>query len=140
MPWAKRWSHATVVATECEAFLAGAHVELLLQLGQRVPSAAWLNPLAHGDADRLATLAAGRWDELPSGYFPWERVVIFLAGEVLDTAERLKCDLVDLQRSRLIPLELDLLGRPESSLVEPRQLVSMVRARLQTRPSIRRRR
>ena len=135
---AKRRSPAGDLATKCEAFLAGNYVELLDQLGQRVPSSAWLNPLAHGDADRLATLAAGRWDQLSLEYLPWERAVIFLAGDVLDTMGRLGCDLVDLQRSLLVPLELELLSRREGTPFEPRQLASMVLALLHNRPSARR--
>jgi hypothetical protein len=123
------------LVAECDAFLVGEYLELLDELDQLVPSNAWINPLAHADAERLAELARGQWDRCPLGYRPWERAVVFLAGEVLDASRRWGCEPADVQRAVLIPLELDLLRRTDGVPVESGQLVALVLVQLHGRPS-----
>jgi hypothetical protein len=43
---------------ECEAFLLGGNARSLDHTGQVIPAWAWLNALAHGSAEEIATLAS----------------------------------------------------------------------------------
>lgn len=124
------------LAEDCEAFVAGRYAEHLERLGCPVPTWAWLNGLAHGDLDRLESLAAGRLKQVGwhrSGLrlaSTWPSAVAFLAGEVLDLVRSGRADLGELQLRVLRPLEEDVWCRPERHPHRPNQLVSAVLADL----------
>jgi len=84
-----------------------------------------VNELAHADWDRLTGIADGR-DPLRRS--AWDGATRFLAAEMVSVAGHPE-GLLRLQRSCLIPLELDMLaGGPTPA--SPTQLVQVVRDRL----------
>ena len=103
------------LAAECEAFLTGTFVDLLHDRCDRAPVWTWLNDAAHGSRERLCALAASD-----------------VAGDVevvtrttISRAVLCACDdrdLVELQRTDLIPLELAIAGTE----LTPRRLVELV--------------
>jgi hypothetical protein len=56
----------------------------------------------------------------------WQNVLAYLAQEILTTAVRLDLVVEELQRSRLVPLELDLLDRSPQWAARPEQLAMVV--------------
>jgi hypothetical protein len=105
---------------ECEAFLAGEWVEYLEAHGEPVPSCCWLNHVAHaGEAELRAT--AGALERARPNSDGWSQAASFLAGELLDAAEEWSTDVSELQRSRLVPLELALFEDPASRRLNPGQ-------------------
>lgn len=107
-PRGERPLSARDVDRECEAFLTGTLVDYLAERGRPVPSWAWLAVLAHSDEERLVSLASEERVKVPADLRAWWDVVAFLAGEVLDTARGLTWPCERLQRTRLVPLELEL--------------------------------
>ena len=89
-------------------FLDGAWLEHLAERGRRVPPWAWLSALSHSDENRLTALAGDERVNVPAELREWWDAVAFLAGEILDTARGLELSPERLQRTRLIPLELEL--------------------------------
>ena len=109
----------SAVVAECAAFLTGKLAEQLETQRHPVPVWAWTNLLAHGDEALIL--------ETISRPFPhslltrnWWMARACLADMVLDMA-RWSRSLLELQESVLIPLELNLASRPETSLWRPRQ-------------------
>lgn len=75
----------------------------------RVPDWAWLNVLAHGSQDDIRALANGEppW-RISSDTSVWHEALSFLAEELISQATRQGRALAVLQRSTLVPLELEL--------------------------------
>jgi len=124
---------------ECAAFLSGHSAQWLAEENRPVPVWAWLNVLAHGGHDDITALASG---EPPSAHSRsasvWHQALAFLAQELISQATRRGCSLADLQRSTLVPLELELAGRQTSGAGEPAQLVARVLSALARHPTSRR--
>lgn len=89
---------------EVEAFLNGTYPEILERRGEPVPAWAWINPLAHGGLDDVRRLADMAEDDGPQEF------VAGLARALLDQLRERQVSLDDIQRNRLIPLELALAG------------------------------
>jgi hypothetical protein len=90
-----------------------------------VPAWARINELAHADWDHLAGVADRTESTRRSA---WDGAIRFLAAELLSAAAS-PAGLLQLQRSGLIPLELDMLtGGP--TLATPTELVQVVRHQL----------
>lgn len=129
---------------ECEAFLSGHYAQCLADENRPVPVWAWLNVLAHGSEDDLTALAASDPPARGSqGASAWRGALGFLAQELMSQATRRGCSLGDLQRSTLVPLELDFAGGrgrgSASTSGEPSKLVSSVLSALARHPTTRHR-
>jgi hypothetical protein len=100
------------IALECEDFLAGRYAELLAAVRRPLPPWAALNHAAHAGIDAIRAAAAALPDDggLPS----WEDARAVVATLVV-TAVRGGADLRELQRTVLVPLELELLADPADS-------------------------
>jgi hypothetical protein len=94
-----------------------------------------LSVLAHSDENRLAALARDDRLHVPADRRAWWDAVAFLAGEILDTARGLDRSPETVQRTRLIPLELELAARDANGSAgmprDPRGLVAVVVAALE---------
>lgn len=115
------------LAAECEAFLAGHYADHLVREVQIVPAWAWMNLIAHGTEDQIreaATTFVARG---------WPGASRFLAGELIDLVESGLEPLDELQRSYLVPLELELASLPWTARWSPAQLVAAVLATLPQR-------
>ncbi len=136
----RTWEHALVA--ECEAFLSG---HLALCLGQQkrlVPAWAWLNALAHGSEDDIAALAAARPEPPGANSWAaplWHQALAFLAHELMYQVARQGRPLAELQRSTLVPLELELARRSVPTSTKPGELVASVLRALAEHPTSRRR-
>jgi len=125
---------------ECEAFLSGHYAQWLAEENRPVPVWAWLNVVAHGSDDDLTSLATGEPPgQHAQGASVWQQALAFLAQELISQATRRNCSLADLQRSTLVPLELELAGRRASGAGEPAQLVAGVLSALARHPTSRHR-
>jgi hypothetical protein len=122
--WRRRCTRRSIpdraddLVRECEALLGGDYLTFLDHQDRWTPSWALVNALAHSGPQELARWAAGDVPEELAGMDPaagWRRLVVFLAEEILSRASAAGVTLDELQRSTLIPLELDLLrgARPE---------------------------
>ena len=111
---------------ECEAFLTGRYPGHLAVTGTPVPPWAWLNPIAHGGLVELRSLAGWEADAHPVRYGTgvWKQAVSYLAQEVLCQAGEDEPTLCDMQRTSLVPLELELAR--VAAQVDPGQLVWLV--------------
>lgn len=116
------------LASEAEAFLRGELAERLEERGAPTPVWAWTNVLAHGTEDALRRATAQQWPGAVANA-TWHRVRAFLATEVLAVARR-RGPLATLQRTVLVPLELDLAARPGVRRWGPRQLAGAVEVAL----------
>lgn len=96
---------------ECAAFLDGSYVTQTGAVG-RGASLAWLNHLAHADRDHLEARAASIWWPTDALLTSWPAAASFLAHVFIGRCSS-AADLENLQRAVLVPLELDLLSRPE---------------------------
>ena len=105
----------------------------------RVPDWAWLNVLAHGSQDDIGALAVGEpaW-RISSDTSVWHDALSFLAQELVSQATRRGRAVTELQRSALVPLELELAGRRGPSM-GPTAFVGHVRSAIAQHPSSRRR-
>jgi len=123
------------VAGECELFLDGFWVDHEAERRRRVPPWAWVSVLSHSDENRLTALAGDERVNVPAELRAWWDAIAFLAGEILDTALGLDWSPERLQRTRLIPLELELAARDANGLDgmprDPRTLASVVVAALE---------
>ena len=108
------------LAGECEAFLAGAYADHLVDQVQVVPAWAWLNLLAHGTEDQVREAAT------TFGARGWPGARRCLAGELIDIVDSGLAPLDLLQRACLVPLELELAARPSAMRWSPAQLVAAV--------------
>lgn len=105
-----RSASGTELLTECEAFLTGRLAELVLDRDGYAPVWMWTNLLAHGsEADIRGEHAA---DRRMSGAVEdgWLAARSYLAGQVLELSSRFG-SLAEVQRTGLVPLELDLAAR-----------------------------
>ena len=102
---------ASVLATECEAFLAGTLPEVWACIDEP-PVWTWLNPIAHGSAERIATIAADPSTAVRAS------TVRTIAVAVLARHD----DLATLQREVLVPLEVAHAGE----VMTPRRLIELV--------------
>lgn len=124
------------LAEECEAFLAGHWVDYLAAQGTPIPTWGWVNHPAHATEDELRDTA--RALEPPRRHAdPWSQATSFLALELLDVAAERAVDVSELQRSCLVPLELDLFADPTACRLNPGQLAARVMSALR-HPSNRR--
>ncbi len=123
MPWfgSLRRRGGIELVGECEAFLAGRLAERIEQRAESVPVWAWTNLLAHGSRQDLCSerrrfrVIGGQWREGRS----------FLVAELLDLADEFG-PLTEIQRTVLVPLELELASCTEVADWEPFQWVASV--------------
>ncbi len=118
---------------ECAAFLQGDYADYLAHEGARVPMWVRLNPLCHRDEQGVAALAAGR---VP-GDEAWGAAITYLAEEVLCASARCGTSVAEIQRSVLVPLELELASKQQRVTGRPAVLVRAVLRALQEHPSLR---
>lgn len=129
-------SAADELAAECEAFLAGRYLEYLKCRGHPIPAWAWTNPLAHAPEEQLRNMIATRGDAMsPAG--GWFHACCYLAGELLDLAER-RGSLAELQTTALVPLELELISHRALACSRPGTWVATVMAALPDHRQMRR--
>lgn len=102
---------ASVLSTECEAFLAGTLPDVWACVDEP-PVWTWLNPVAHGSAERVAAIAADPSDAVHAS------TVRTIAQAVLGRHD----DLAALQRDVLVPIEIAHAGE----VMTPRRLVELV--------------
>lgn len=132
-PAERAWQHSGV-GDEVEAFLAGRLVDYMATRHQPVPAWAALNRLAHSDHDTLALLVEGAGLDTTGrsvAPHPWAAVERFAAAQIMiraPTAERL----AGLQRSTLVPLELDLVERARLDRLTAEQVLDAAVAALDT--------
>ncbi len=115
---------AEELAAETEAMLSGRLADRWS--GDRAPGWVWLNTLAHADWAGLTDIADG---SLRGQRSAWDGALMFLAGELLASAGSPGA-LRDLQRTELVPLELELLAGATPPPATPGGLVSLVRDQL----------
>ena len=90
---------------ETSAFLDGRAPDLYEARGQRVPTWARLNPMAHAPAAYIRALAERHHVEFqPSGSWSW--ALGSLAEEMVSQAGGSDAELAELQRRHVVPLEL----------------------------------
>lgn len=109
------------LVAQAEAMLDGCLIDRYRRQNT-VPAWLWLNALAHSRWSRLADIAAGNRRNPRPG---WDGALSFLASEVLIAAGSSE-GLEALQRARLVPLELRLLGAARAPEA-PAELVHLVR-------------
>jgi hypothetical protein len=99
-----------------------------------------VNALAHRTQEDLAAIATvgaqpeGEWRGLPD---EWRDAIVFLAGDVISYARAAGLSTAELQRSRLVPLELDLMRKSDDAVRTPGQLATLVIAVLREHRSAR---
>lgn len=113
-------AQAQELVLEAEDLLTGRFPDRF-SVAREVPSWVRLNRLAHGDFSAVSDLAEGVGCDPRS---TWDAAMTYLAGEVLAAAPS-GAELVALQRTRLIPLELDLIVAPEAART-PAELIRLV--------------
>jgi hypothetical protein len=91
----------------CEAFITGRYADYLEDREQAVPRWVWLNLLAHGTAEQLASAQEDLGpDRCWCGFdAAWRAARAYLAGEVLDAVDAGQGPLGALQQRVLVPLE-----------------------------------
>ena len=101
----------TPLADEAEAFLNGSYLAHLASIGRVAPGWAWINPLAHGTRAQIVALAqpATRGSGVVARD-AWDKALAFLAQELLQLIAA-GTSLAELQRTILVPLELELAAR-----------------------------
>lgn len=125
---------AADLVEECRAFLAGSYLDHLDEKGLPIPTWAWTNLLAHGSEVDLHRLEAPPYSQGSPACLQWRAARSQLAREILDHSRDCTVDLKELQRKVLIPLELELARRSETSTrSEPQAWVVAVRAALTLR-------
>lgn len=122
------------LVAEIEAFLSGELVAELSQRGDPVPDWAWLNTLAHGDLCHVARLRrptllrvdrTGDWTA-----DAWRTAQGLLAKDLLELSRSDSEALTRLQRTVLVPLELELIQAEEQ--LSALELVQSTRAALRS--------
>ncbi len=114
------------IGDECEAFLRGLWVDYLVENRALVPPAARLNRLAHGTPQEIRTI--GRGERPERDQCTWNDTVRYLALELDDSANGDDATIAELQRTVLVPLELDLIRSPEPQLTPGRLAARVLRA------------
>ncbi len=122
--WRARPRSAAAVVAEATAIIEGTVADVAADTWSPPPWT-WINRLAHGSWEDISSLAQGRWRAMRV----WEGATTFLAGEIR-TCARTPEGLLRVQRSALIPLELDVLDGQVAAPNTPLELVSMVRGEL----------
>lgn len=120
-------SQAAALGDEVEAFVHGCLVDHLLAVDRPVPAWAVLNRLAHASVDELTELAAA--DGTATGGSPprepaWLRAQRSLAAALITDATR-PDDVVSFQRAVLVPLELWVIQRSRSEVVNSRRVIDL---------------
>ena len=114
---------------DCEAFLAG-HLAESQEAGDRgVPVWAWTNLLAHGTEEELRIERALTHGWSRAWADEWRDARSYLAAELIDLTDDAG-SLAEVQRSVLVPLELELASRGEVDGWEPHRWVGAVEAAL----------
>jgi len=132
----RSWERELVA--ECEAFLCGHYAQYLRNENRPVPVWAWLNVLAHGSEEDITAVAASDPPRRTSSNTAvWNQALAFLAQELMSQATVRGRPLADLQRSTLVPLELELAGLRAPPSVEPAKVVSSVLSALAQHPTSR---
>jgi hypothetical protein len=123
--------------SDAEAFLAGIYEDHVRRRDHIVPGWARLNKFAHGDlrivrqATRsFATLKAAAFADWPEE--AWRSAQRIVAGEVLQRMGDDPAQLLHLQRTVLVPLELELLRVEATSGLTALQLVQATRLALRS--------
>ena len=114
------------LAEECDAFLAGAYVDLLERRARPVPAWAWLNRLAHADEASLARLGDADLDAHRTGTGGWRTAQRWLAAVIVDLAGTYPGGVRQIQSEALVPLELALAGSDLDSDLDVRQVIALV--------------
>jgi hypothetical protein len=104
----------SLVADECESFLAGEYIDRLLDLDREVPAWAWINAIAHAAPARLAELAreASSPPSMRADYRAWHIVIRAIAEDVLTTATDTSSTVEEIQSLTLMPIEFALMSNP----------------------------
>jgi hypothetical protein len=111
------------LADECEVFLSGHYPQYLNESGRSVPEWAWVNILAHGSEEDIRAFATGAPRVCDA---TWHHALAFLAQEVVSEAARRGADIADLQRTTLVPLELELAASSSQSEMRRARVVGSV--------------
>jgi hypothetical protein len=124
-------------ADGCEAFLSGHLAEYRITRNQHVSAWEWTNFLAHATEDEVrAEVRRADQRRSPPGRDTlndtWRAARSYLAVELLDLVE-LRGSLRELQRSMLVPLELDLAQSTEAARWRSHEWVMAVEAVLSER-------
>ena len=104
-----RTSSLADLGDECEAFLNGRYAAWLAERRRPIQAWAWLNLVAHGDAEELGAVAGGDNPLVPG---EWRVPLSVLARRATE----------DAQREVLTPLELELMQVELVPDLSPRQL------------------
>lgn len=132
-----RSARRRMAVDDCAAFLTGTLAEYRLEHGQMVLPWEWTNLLAHGDEAALhGELAGSREQPGPPDrrdrVATWRAARSYLVAELLSLAAT--CGpLADLQRSLLIPLELELAERRDTICWRPNEWLLAVEGVLSER-------
>jgi hypothetical protein len=114
------------MVANCEAFVRGQYAERLMERTERVPSWAWLNLVAHGTYDDLASARGPR--RVPGSmllYTHWVAARSYVISEVFAALDSDRGPLPRLQARVLRPLESKLVAEV-SSVRFPREFVGRV--------------
>jgi hypothetical protein len=105
---------SSVVADECESFLAGEYIDRLLDLDREVPSWAWINAIAHAAPSRIVELASepSSPPSMRADYRAWRMVIREIAEDVLATAMDTSATVEEIQSLTLMPIEFALMSNP----------------------------
>lgn len=103
---------------ECDAYVAGDYLAYARCHGLPLSAWMWLNEIAHGSPDHVAYAAAN------GSRHGWDGTSAVLAQALL--AATAGTDTSSIQRSVLVPLELELIDQT----VTPRRLVELATSRL----------
>jgi hypothetical protein len=111
------------LAEETEAFLSGRYLEMTRAGGGagRIQPWMWLNALAHGSFQRIQELSVGIRDTVPAG--AWRDTRIRIAQGLEQCCLDGGCELEQVQRSFLVPLELRLIAKCD---LTPEQVADIV--------------
>ncbi len=117
-------------ADDCAAFLTGNLAEYRIAHNQIVSTWEWTNLLAHGDLGALRSEGTGAEEHrsplrTSAPADGWQAARSYLASEILDLVER-SDSLGELQRSALVPLELELACSPQATRWQPHEWVLTV--------------
>jgi hypothetical protein len=124
-----------VLVRECGAFLVGSLALESSKTGQSPRHWEWLNLLAHGSEEQVTALANDDLATEPRTVqdTKWFAALSFLAAQMLDVIAAGGATLAEVQRSVLVPLELELASNHSNELLVPAALVRRVLDRLTTR-------
>jgi hypothetical protein len=123
------------VGDECEAYLAGHLASFLAARGRPVPPVGWLNQVVHGTPRELSALAVtGSTETLQPSR--WARAVGYLARSLLERARETGRPIEELQRELLLPLELELIARPDAADLDEADMIRLTMVRLYELPEL----